>query len=581
MGAGDRPGAGRPGVGAGRRRRGARLGAARAARQRARPRRDRCLRGAGPGPAADRPRGRGGDDRGQAVSGAGGRGLFAASSGGAEAPWSVGQLAAAIEGALAARVPASVRVIGEVSNLSVRTHWYFAIKDPQVGGALVQCVLFAGRAKAAPRIAEGQRVIVTGRVEYYKPQGRVSVYVERVEAAGAGALEARLRALVEELRGLGWLEPSRKRAVPAFPRRVAVITSRGGAALQDVLDTMRRRCPAVEVCLLDVLVQGPQAAGAVANAVRWVSAGARKLGIDAVLVTRGGGSLEDLWAFNEREVAGAIVSCSVPVVAAIGHETDVTVAELVADERCATPTQAAMRLTPDREALGEQVEEHAARWRAAWRARLAAERGWAADSAGRLGAACGRRGAVEGLALERLRAGLGRVRPVALIRARGERLSAQRQRLAGAGVAAAAQLGAALDRLWERVVAAGRGAVHERAGGLESARRQLELVGPQRVLMRGYSITLDGSGRAVRSVRGVIPGDVVTTRLADGGFESVVGRGVAGAPEPAAAEPAEAVGGEAPARAGRAARRQQGGGPAKRGGGAAPQRGDEPGLFGG
>ncbi|MFN9971524.1 MAG: exodeoxyribonuclease VII large subunit, partial [Phycisphaerae bacterium] len=148
----------------------------------------------------------------------------------------------------------------------------------------------------------------------------------------------------------------RQKPLPRFPRRSAVITSRSAAAVQDVIDTARRRCPAVGLVLVDVPVQGDAAAPEIARAIDRVSRHHQQLGVDAIILTRGGGSKEDLWCFNERAVADAIHRCTVPLVAAIGHETDTTIAELVADERCATPTQAAMRLTPDTSELLRQLD---------------------------------------------------------------------------------------------------------------------------------------------------------------------------------------------------------------------------------
>ncbi|MCA9289351.1 MAG: exodeoxyribonuclease VII large subunit, partial [Phycisphaerales bacterium] len=268
-------------------------------------------------------------------------------------PMSVAALAGLIAGALET-LPRPVRVAGEISGLRDRTHWYFDLKDAD---AVVSCVMFASAARKAGFVPEnGQAVVAGGRVEFYAKGGKVSLICDRLEPVGAGALELAFRKLVGEIRALGWFDPERKRALPTFPRRIAVVTSRTGAALQDVLDTARRRCPAVDIAVVDVRVQGDRAAGEVAAAIEWLGRRHTHLGIDAILVTRGGGSMEDLWAFNEKPVAAAIVACPVPVVAAIGHETDVTIAELVADERAATPTQAAMRLIPDRAALGEQVE---------------------------------------------------------------------------------------------------------------------------------------------------------------------------------------------------------------------------------
>lgn len=422
---------------------------------------------------------------------------------GAAAPSPVGaltvsQAAAMIDGAIRTGVPGAIRIVGEVSNFTDRTHWYFAVKDAE---CVLSCIMFGARARAAGFTpAAGQQVVITARAEFYKPQGRVTLNVERIEPVGVGALELQLKRLIEDVRALGWLDPERKRPLPRFPRRIAVVTSKTGAALQDVINTALRRCPAVELCFIDTLVQGAGAAPLVAAAINWVSDAATRLGIEAVIVTRGGGSMEDLWAFNERVVAEAIVKCAVPVVAAIGHETDTTVAELVADERCATPTQAAMRLTPDRASLLEQVEM----------------------VTGRLS------GAAAGLARERRRHG----REVArhLLMQMRERVSTAARRIGALGTrlervkpaAVYERRRARLDAAALRLSAAVLGLARRERERLTGFDRQLNLVGPQAVLARGYSVTIKADGGVVREPTDVRAGDELITRLAEGSVKSVV-----------------------------------------------------------
>ena len=248
-----------------------------------------------------------------------------------------------------------MRVVGEVSNLSDRTHWFFSLKDE---GAAMRCVCFASNAKRVGfPMRDGMQVVVTGRVDFYDAQGSVQLYVDRIEPVGQGALELKLRQMIEELKGLGYFDLEHKQPLPTMPTRIAVVTSRSAAALQDVINTVNQRWAGCRLYLYDVRVQGEQAAGEIAEAIKRISKHGKKLGIDAVILTRGGGSIEDLWAFNERVVADAVYACGLPIVAAIGHETDTTVAELVADVRCATPTQAAMTLVPEREALHHQVHQ--------------------------------------------------------------------------------------------------------------------------------------------------------------------------------------------------------------------------------
>ncbi len=433
----------------------------------------------------------------------------------------VSQLSRLIDETLKDRLPSPLRVIGEISGFRDRTHWYFDLKDAD---AVLSCVAFANVARGAGFVPEnGMEVVITGRVEHYGKQGKTQIYAQKIEPIGAGALELAFRRLCEELRQAGYFDPSRKRALPTFPRRVAVLTSKSGAALQDVLDTMRKRSPAVGVALVDVRVQGDQAAGEIATALRALSAQHERFGIDAIILTRGGGSMEDLWAFNERLVADAVYECSIPIVAAIGHETDTTIAELVADERAATPTQAAMRLTPDREALIEQVSQLSRRLgrsltthlRHERQRLLAAARHPAfADPKGRITQA---QRELRQLALNlagalRTNAGAAGLR---LHRAE-QRLLAQRpQRVIE-------QWRQQLEQDQARLALALKHGLTGKREHLHSLERQLEIAGPLSVFRRGYSCTLDEAGDLVRSIEQVQPGERLTTRVADGEIASTV-----------------------------------------------------------
>ncbi len=395
----------------------------------------------------------------------------------ADAPWSVSTLAGHVKRAVQGGLPARVRVVGEVSNLSDRNHWYFSLKDAD---ASMRAVMFSSAArKVGFPVASGMEVVATGRVDFYPAQGSVQLYVDRLEPVGQGARELALRALMNELRGAGYFAPEHKAALPAVPRRVAVVTSRSAAALQDVIDTAARRWAGCELVLVDVRVQGDAAAPQIAAALRELSASGAQRGIEAVILTRGGGSIEDLWAFNERVVADALRDCTLPVVAAIGHETDTTIAELVADRRCATPTQAAMTLIPDAAVLHQQVEQ----------------------LAGRLALALRRRHEV---ATHRVNAAAGHPlfrRPETLVTvARG-----------------------ALEALAARLDAAPTRQVGEARRRLEALARTLDAVGPRHVLARGYSITRGPDGGVLMDAAAVRPGDMLTTVLADGEVDSVVG----------------------------------------------------------
>ncbi len=439
-----------------------------------------------------------------------------------EAPIRVRELAELVDRAIRRGVSSPLRVVGEVSGLRERTHLYFDLKD---GEAVVACVLFANVVrKHRIVLRDGLEVVVTGSMEFYAKAGKLSFIGTNAQPVGAGALDLAFRKLCEELRGLGWFDDARKRALPTFPRRVAVVTSRSSAALQDVLDTMRRRCSAVDIALVDARVQGEGSAAELRTKLVALSRHHERLEIDAVIITRGGGSAEDLWAFNDRALAEAILKCPVPVVAAIGHETDTTIAELVADVRAATPTQAAMRMTPDSATLIEQIDLSRSRLRGALLRRtadarrsieslarrrpLASPHTITADarailerSADRFADRLRQRIHHASLRLERVSARLESHRPAAALARRSQRVEDLAERL-------------------ERSMAARLVGERRRADALG---RELRAVGPQAVLGRGYSYTTLADGRLVRSTADVSQGDEIVTALSDGRVRSTVG----------------------------------------------------------
>jgi len=434
----------------------------------------------------------------------------------------VSQVTDLIKSTLEQRIPSPLRVIGEVSNLSARNHWYFSLKDEQ---AVLSCVAWASAAKKfgfTP--SDGDEVVATGHISHYPPQGRTQLYVSKLEPVGAGALELAFRRLCEELRGLGYFDAAHKVPLPAFPRCIAVITSAGGAAVHDVIATAAQRCPAVGLLIVDVHVQGEGAAAEIARAIRWVDRHHARLGVDAILVTRGGGSLEDLWAFNERIVADAAFACGLPLVAAIGHESDTTVIELVADVRAATPTQAAMLLIPSADDLHRQVDHLRQRLnlltgRLVERCRerlMAIDRieafrapmvmvDAARERIERLGRDIGRvlrgRLAHDRSRLEHLSGRWQALHPQAMVSARHEKLAVLRDRLGRAS-------GHRLERI---------------RGLINAFDRQLIALDPRKVLGRGYSYTTDQTGGLIRSVGEVRTGQAIVTHVSDGTIDSVVG----------------------------------------------------------
>ena len=434
---------------------------------------------------------------------------------------SVSRLAALIRGVLDEGLPGKVRVVGEITGARRSTHLYLALKD---SGAVISAVLFASQLKKLkfePR--DGQEVVATGRVEFYEPQGRLSLIIEKLEPVGEGAAEARFRQLCDELRTLGWFAPERKRSLPTFPARIAVVTSPTGAALQDVLITMAKRCPAVAVAVVPVRVQGDNAAAEVVRAIDFLSREYKRLGIDAVVVTRGGGSPEDLAAFNDREVARAIVECRIPVVAAIGHETDTTIAELVADERCATPTQAAMRLTPDRDALGRQLDALTRRFRTDLARTIRYEQQRLAAAA-RHPVLADPRGATR-LAQEHLATARDDLDDAChgAIAAAVSRLNRAGQRLrAHDPLRTVARARERVDDRAARLLRETKHRMEARSTSVRALGERLEAIGPGAVLRRGYSCTLRADGTAARDAGALLPGERLTTYLARGSVESDV-----------------------------------------------------------
>ena len=429
-------------------------------------------------------------------------------------------------------------VEGELTRITVAQsgHVYFTLKDE---GASLSCIVWRSakeRATSGHKPNEGDHVRVTGKLDVYAPRGGYSLIVTRIEPVGLGKQLVELEALKRELAEKGWLE--RRRPLPRMPRKVGVVTSRDAAALRDFLRTRSLRWPAYPVRICHTPVQGPAAAPSIARAIDTLGAS----GVDVIVLTRGGGSLEDLWAFNERPVAEAIWRCPVPVVSGVGHETDTTLADHVADHRAHTPTDAANTVFPDRAALvaelarlagyldravEEQLTGRAERLERALRSRVLARPEWILEGRGerldqlfrRLGFAVERTASgVEGR-LERAAAVLERTSPRARVS-----VLAERTRSLGA------RLQKEAPRLAERA--------EQRLAG---AARALESVSPLRVLGRGYSttsrLTADGREGLVDAAE-VAVGDTLETRLARGRVRSEV---TAVEPEPDAPE-AEAQG---------------------------------------
>ncbi len=274
-----------------------------------------------------------------------------------DAPLTVSRITRMVKAAIDQHLPKTVHVVGEISNLKRHTsgHLYFVLKDEHTELSCVMWRAAAAKLKFDP--TGGIEAIATGNIDVFERSGRYQLYVRRLEPKGVGALELAFRQLREKLEKEGLFDPARRKPLPRFPERVAVVTSQTGAAVRDIVQTLRRRWPATRVLLYPVTVQGPTAAGEIAQAIRTINANSVSLGgIDCMIIGRGGGSIEDLWAFNEEIVARAIFDSRIPIVSAIGHEVDVSISDWVADVRAATPTAAAELVVPTREEWTEQLD---------------------------------------------------------------------------------------------------------------------------------------------------------------------------------------------------------------------------------
>ncbi len=403
--------------------------------------------------------------------------------------WSVAALLAFLSDTLAQRVGACT-VEGEIASFTraASGHCYFSLKDADGQAALLRVALFR-RAASGLRFApqDGQRVKVRGRLALYEPRGELQFIADSLEPAGAGALYEQFLRLKSQLEREGLFDPARKRALPEFPRRIGVITSASGAALHDVCTTLARRSPQVEVIVYPGLVQGAEAPAALLKALALAQ---QRDEVDLLLLVRGGGSMEDLWAFNDPELVRAVAASRLPIVCGVGHETDVTLCDLAADLRAPTPTAAAELAAPAREELLRELERLQRRLADSLQRRLdylgqRLDRSALRLARPRLDAPRRRLDLAEG----RLRAALER------------RLTVARQTLPPRAMRLRAASHQRLDALRHRV---------------ERAADRLEALNPQRVLERGFAWLDDGRGQPITQTAHLHSGQAVRARLADG-----------------------------------------------------------------
>lgn len=413
--------------------------------------------------------------------------------------WPVGALCRAVADLLEARLnPVAVR--GELCSVSraASGHLYFTLRDPN---GQLRCAMFRRAASLLDFTpAEGDLVEVQGRLAVYEPRGDLQIIVESLRRAGQGAWYERFLRLKAKLEAEGLFDPGRKRPLPAMPRRIGLVTSLGAAALHDVATALRRRVPHLPVVLAPASVQGAQAVPELLRALEALYALAARGELDVILLVRGGGSIEDLWSFNDEQLARAIVRSPVPLVCGVGHETDVTIADFCADLRAPTPTAAAELVARPRSELAQELARLRERLGDGLARRLdgAAQR---LDMAGaRLGRPSGRL-ALQQRRLEQLR---DRLRHAVQLRLQREHAG-----LDAASTRRAAVLAQRLQRTHERLQ---RDAV------------RLQLLDPRLVLQRGYALLTDGAGQVVTRATQTAPGQALRALLAEGELDLTVVR---------------------------------------------------------
>jgi exodeoxyribonuclease VII large subunit len=362
-----------------------------------------------------------------------------------------------------------LRVSGEISGFKRHSsgHLYFSLKDEN---ALVRCVMFrqqAMRLNFEPK--DGMQVLLYGRASLYEKDGSFQLYANYLKKSGEGELYLKFLALKKELEERGWFDEAHKKQIPFLPRCVGVVTSGTGAAVQDILNIIHRRFPRMPVVLASVRVQGAGAAEDIAKAITELN---KKHAADVLIVGRGGGSMEDLWAFNEPVVAEAIFNSEIPVISAVGHETDFTIADFVADLRAPTPSAAAELCVPEMDACYEAVRLQSERMRRALNAKL-----------------------------ERMRSNVRLFASAKAFRLLENRLMSERQ---------------TLDGIRERAFRGAREQIVSARSELARMRAQLVALDPSAVLERGYAILTDSGGHALGGVTAMQPGDAVNIRMRDG-----------------------------------------------------------------
>lgn len=411
-------------------------------------------------------------------------------------------------------------LVGEVSNFSAPAsgHWYFTLKDDR---AQVRCAMFRNANRLVQmNVAAGKQVLVRAKPALYEPRGDYQLIIEHLEDAGVGLLQQQFEALKAKLAAEGLFNTEHKRPLPSTIRRVGVVTSATGAALHDILAVLKRRDPAIEVIVYPSPVQGETAAGQLLLALNQAN---RRREVDVIILTRGGGSLEDLWCFNDETLARAVFTSALPVIAAVGHEVDFSIADFVADMRAPTPSAAAELVSTDRSYQRQQQQQLHARllraWQTQWRyvqqqKHLLAQRLLPLHPQQQL------QQQQQRLDDQRTRLQQGWKRQHSQLRQHQYYLQQRLgQQHPGKGLA---QQQSRFDSLQQRLERAVQGRMHQARERMARHAHALQLVSPLQTLSRGYSISFDPDNRVIKSAGQVRPGAVIRTRVADGELRSQV-----------------------------------------------------------
>ena len=409
---------------------------------------------------------------------------------------------------------------GEISNLTYAAsgHVYFSLKD---ANAQVRCVMWRSRAQVLGwRLENGQKIEARVLVSFYEPRGEFQLNVEAIRRAGQGDLFERFLQLKAKLENEGIFAVDRKKALPSFPRRLAIVTSPQAAALRDVLTTLHRRAPHVAITLFPTPVQGEGAGAKIAEAI----AQAANSDCDAIILCRGGGSIEDLWAFNEESVARAINASAIPVISGVGHETDFTIADFAADLRAPTPTAAAELASPDRDALLDrltQLENHLGRRMDRTLSDQLQRLDWLATRLVHPAERIRQRQRETDTLGSRLHHALRRQTEHCAVRLHslGLRHASARPR--------PEKLAEGIAHLQYRLSRQTQWAISQYSGKLNSLGSSLTQLDPHAVLSRGYTLAMDADGRAIRDAARLSPGDLLKLRFASGSAEATVNQVVA------------------------------------------------------